>query len=265
MYKKLIYFFVLTFLISWSLWLPFYFNQEINESFVILGGWGPTISALILTYINGDKNDVIDLLKKVLIWRVKIKYYLFSIFGIMLLFFLNLFFNQFILNVRIDYNLITKSIGLENLSFVFIILFSPILFLINTFIGGPIAEELGWRGYAQSLLQEKINYNLSGLIIGFIWAIWHLPLFIFLPKATANIPLFYYIILFCCFGVLFSWLYNKSTRSILTCILFHGGINFTIGLIGSELLSNENLLISFLAFVLILTILLSTKNKKELF
>ena len=169
------------------------------------------------------------------------------------------------MNVRIDYNLITKSIGLENLSFIFIILFSPILFLINTFIGGPIAEELGWRGYAQSLLQEKIDYNLSGLIIGFIWAIWHIPLFIFLPKATANIPLFYYIILFSCFGVLFSWLYNKSSRSILTSILFHGGINFTIGLIGSELLSNENLLISFLTFVLILTILLSTNNKKEPF
>ena len=264
MNKKLIYFIVLTFLISWSLWLPFYFNQEINEFFVLFGGWGPTISALILTYVYGNKYDVINLLKKALIWRVKIKYYLFSVFGIMLLFFLNLFFNDYILKIRIDYYLITESIGLENLSFISIILLSPILSLINTFVGGPIAEELGWRGYAQSLLQEKISYNLSGLIIGFIWAIWHLPLFIFLPKATANIPLFYYIILFSCFGVLFSWLFNKTSRSILISILFHGGINFTIGLIGSELLSDENILISFLAFVLILTILVSIKNKKKL-
>ena len=43
---------------------------------------------------------------------------------------------------------------------------------------GPLSEELGWRGYAQERLQTSFNPILSSLIVGVIWGLWHLPLFL---------------------------------------------------------------------------------------
>jgi membrane protease YdiL (CAAX protease family) len=42
---------------------------------------------------------------------------------------------------------------------------------------GPI-EEFGWRGLALPLLQRRFNPFWAGLILGIIWAGWHIPSFL---------------------------------------------------------------------------------------
>ena len=42
---------------------------------------------------------------------------------------------------------------------------------------GPLSEEIGWRGYALERLQTRWNALTSSLIVGLVWALWHLPLF----------------------------------------------------------------------------------------
>jgi CAAX protease family protein len=42
---------------------------------------------------------------------------------------------------------------------------------------GPFEEEFGWRGYVLDRLQLRWSALKSSLILGFIWAIWHWPLF----------------------------------------------------------------------------------------
>ena len=49
--------------------------------------------------------------------------------------------------------------------------FLPLLIL------GPLSEEIGWRGYALERLQTRWNALTSSLIVGLVWALWHLPLF----------------------------------------------------------------------------------------
>jgi membrane protease YdiL (CAAX protease family) len=56
----------------------------------------------------------------------------------------------------------------------------PVPFLISMLIGGPLAEEPGWRGTAYPRLRAKMNRLQAGLVLGVIWAIWHVPLF-FIP------------------------------------------------------------------------------------
>ena len=52
-----------------------------------------------------------------------------------------------------------------------------VLFPLYLFVGGPLAEEPGWRGFALPRLLKNHSALFSTLVIGVIWALWHLPLF----------------------------------------------------------------------------------------
>lgn len=254
-------YFILTFLISWVLWSPLYFSKDINEFWVLPGAWGPTLSAIILTLLNSGKAGLKNLFKKLLIWKVPFKYYLFSIFAMLILALLSVSIYKLFGGSWPDIALILEGMGLENNDLGLALLLLPVFFLINTLLGGPIAEELGWRGYAQGLLQQKYNPNTSGLIIGFLWSLWHLPLFIFLPKAVGSMPIWAYVPLMAAMGVIFSWLYNHTKTSVLLAILLHGGMNFAHGFLGASVFSNTKLLSIQVCLIIVLAIVLAKRNK----
>ncbi len=85
---------------------------------------------------------------------------------------------------------------------------------------GPI-EEFGWRGLALPLLQRKFAPLWAGLILGVIWALWHLPTFLIsgMPQtAWAAGPYFLGII---AISVILVPLFNASRGSLLIAILYH--------------------------------------------
>ena len=51
------------------------------------------------------------------------------------------------------------------------------LLLFFSQISGPFNEEFGLRGYALDRLLVRYGFAISSAILGFIWAIWHLPWF----------------------------------------------------------------------------------------
>ena len=230
---------------------------------VLPGAWGPTIAALILTYRSHGKTGIKQLLKKLLIWRVPFKYYIFSIFGILFIGTIAVLIHKALGGDLPSSAAILQGMGLAEGQLMVAILLSPLFFLINTLLGGPIAEELGWRGYAQEMMQQKYNPNLSGLVIGFLWSIWHLPLILFLPKAVGNMSVLAYIPLMTAMGVIFSWLYNRTKGSVLLAILLHGGMNFTHGFLGADALSDKNLLVIQVGLIIIVAIILSRSNKNK--
>lgn len=250
--KKIYYYFLFTFLISWVLWSPFYFSEDVNEFWALPGAWGPTISAILVAWTQEGKMGVKQLLNKLLIWRVSFKYYLiaiglsaFLVISAMLL--ANLFFN-----VDLNLSSIPRGMGLEDNDILISFLLSPIFFLLTTFLGGPIAEELGWRGFAQEKLQHKYGVIPASLIIGCFWILWHLPLMIFLPQGIGHMPIIAYVIVMMNMSVLFGWLYNKTRGSILLAVLFHAGMNFENAILGDENLKDKYTLI---IFIILLTVL----------
>jgi membrane protease YdiL (CAAX protease family) len=59
--------------------------------------------------------------------------------------------------------------------------FAPYL-LLMVFLGGG-QEELGWRGYILDRLEGRLGPWLGNLVLGVIWAVWHVPL-VFIPGTS---------------------------------------------------------------------------------
>ncbi|MEM2875438.1 MAG: CPBP family intramembrane glutamic endopeptidase [Candidatus Bathyarchaeia archaeon] len=97
----------------------------------------------------------------------------------------------------------------------------PAFFYI-LFLGGPVEEEFGWRGYALDRLQTLFNAFFSSVILGILWGLWHLPLF-FMPRQEMyyNVPVWGFILGTILFSIIFTWVYNNTGRSILGVILLH--------------------------------------------
>jgi membrane protease YdiL (CAAX protease family) len=53
----------------------------------------------------------------------------------------------------------------------------PLLFALVSLFAGPLSEELGWRGYAQPRLRRRLSPLATSVVLGAVWAAWHLPLF----------------------------------------------------------------------------------------
>lgn len=94
---------------------------------------------------------------------------------------------------------------------------------IPLIILGPLSEELGWRGYAQDRLQTRWNGLVSGLIVGVIWALWHLPLFYMAgtSQSVLHIPFLGFACGVTATSVLYAWLHNQTSNSVWTAVFFH--------------------------------------------
>jgi membrane protease YdiL (CAAX protease family) len=92
--------------------------------------------------------------------------------------------------------------------------------LLHALFLGPI-EELGWRGLALPLLQRRFAPFWAGLILGIIWAVWHLPsLFMSgMPQsAWAAAP---YVLGIVAISVILTPLFNAARGSLLIAALYH--------------------------------------------
>ncbi len=100
------------------------------------------------------------------------------------------------------------------------------LALVFLVIGGPLAEQMGWRGYAEPRLQARFGAWWESLIGGVLWALWHLPGFVW-PSLLANVPLpfSWFLLQVVAWSFLFTWLYIHTQGSLLLAFLFHWSID----------------------------------------
>ncbi len=99
-------------------------------------------------------------------------------------------------------------------------------FFLVFLLGGPLGEELGWRGYALPSLQEGLDWRVASLVSGAVWGVWRLPLFFIVGTSQAHIPLALFLLRVAAMSVVFAWLVNRTAGSVVAALLLHTGINF---------------------------------------
>jgi len=204
--RNLVLFFLMAFAWSWLLWLP----QALWGISLFLAPFGPTVAALLLTAINEGRRGVQVLLRREVdlgfrkVWLLPIFLLMPAIVGLSLL-----------LAVLSGDPLPEMPVLAQPWTIV------PAFFYI-LLLGGPLAEEFGWRGYALDRLQARFNALVASIILGAIWGLWHLPLF-FMPGQDIyrSMPIWGFVLGTIFLSILFTWIYNNTGRSILAVMLFH--------------------------------------------
>ena len=175
--------------------------------------FSPTISALTVSYITGGINEVKHLLAGLTRWRVGLFWYFAAAF---------LFLAP--LGITLVYKVLgNESAGLKSGETIA----SMLEIILFTLFSGPIAEELGWRGFALPRLQAKYNALVSSLILGVVWCCWHIPLFFITGATQMSIPFPIYLILVLTISLYLTWLYNNTHGSLIVTILGHFSYNLT--------------------------------------
>jgi membrane protease YdiL (CAAX protease family) len=92
-----------------------------------------------------------------------------------------------------------------------------------------LGEEIGWRGFALPRLQQHYSALTATLILGVVWACWHLPAFFYRDTYVAmgfigGFPILLLSIIAA--SIIFTWLYNSTQGSLLIVILFHALFDF---------------------------------------
>jgi membrane protease YdiL (CAAX protease family) len=220
--RRALIFLVAAFAMTWIAWGALValaqaqvtsYGQWPYMTLYVLGGLGPTIAAYIAVCFTRSRAPLREFHRRLFRWRVQPMWYVLAIgLPIMLAF------------VAIGIAVALRPALAAEVTIKPWYMF-PELFAM-TIIGGGL-EELGWRGITQEEWGQAIGHGRAALLIGPIWALWHLPLF-FLPGVTqyhAHFSLFLVGIMGN--SLLFGWLYSRR-RSILLCVFIHAATNATI-------------------------------------
>ena len=180
---------------------------------VILGGFGPLFSALAMTAYESGRRGLVFLLGQAFVWRVRLRWY-----AAALLLPVALRFAVILLHIL-------KGGSFPGLTDVDRWLAVPTTFAFVLLLGGPLGEEVGWRGFSQPRLQTKLGILQASIMIGLASALWHLPLFLIPSTVQSHLPVGLFIVRSVALAVISGWIWNRSGRSLLLVLLFHASLN----------------------------------------
>jgi len=169
-----------------------------------LGVYAPAIAAFTIVARTGGVAGLQHFLGRALLWRCSAAWYVFLAIGVPLIFILGSVFRG---------NLLTEPFPFESIQSVFVA-------LALAAIKGPM-EEFGWRGFALPLLQRKFVPFWAGLILGVIWGLWHLPVFLLSGTQQSEWSFAAFFVGCLAISVIATALFNKSRGSILLSAFFH--------------------------------------------
>lgn len=209
----------LAYALSWAYWIPL----AIRGARIVPGGsvthfpglLGPALAAYVTTGLIGGVEGVRQLTRRlILIQRPAARFWLYSLspigfLGMAVL----LAAAQGLLPAAADFGLYS---GLPPLSF-------PVVLVLALLFNG-FGEETGWRGFALGPAQRRFGAVKGALVLGLIWAGWHLPAFWFVEgyrSMSAPVLLGGFGLGICAGSVVLARVANRTAGSILAASLWH--------------------------------------------
>jgi membrane protease YdiL (CAAX protease family) len=90
---------------------------------------------------------------------------------------------------------------------------------------GPLGEELGWRGFALPRLQQRWNGLVSAVVLGTIWAVWHLPAFFIPGMPQHEIPFWAFFVSLVSASVMMTFVVNRAGGAVIPAMVMHWADN----------------------------------------
>jgi membrane protease YdiL (CAAX protease family) len=214
-------YFALVYLLAWGFWYAAGALAGGAGQFLFLPGtFAPGIVAVALTAWSEGAAGVRKLLQPLLQWEVAGKWYLFAL--------------GYMAAVKLAAALLYRAGRGDGPRFgdtPWLLMLGATLF--STLIFAQAGEEVGWRGYALPRLMERFGLGPSSILLGVLWAAWHLPLF-FIPDTSTTGPSFpLYLAQVTALSVAFAWLWWRTGRSLLLLMLLHAAVNNTKDIVPS--------------------------------
>ena len=227
----LISFFVMAYAFSWIVWAPWVLGQDgagllptgfsqtatgyLNAAAILAG---PTLAAFAMTATTEGRAGVRHLLGRLVLWRVGIRWYLFALLGIPFIMLLGtMVYSGNMPNL--------KALGGPSYLLSYLATFALVVVL-----GGPLFEEIGWRGFALPRMEPLHGPLLASVILGVMWALWHLPEFLVPSWAASSggggiLGIILFTITAIMFTIVITWVFNNTRASVLLAILVHASID----------------------------------------
>jgi membrane protease YdiL (CAAX protease family) len=210
--RQLFAYFLATFAFSWGIFgaaLAFGFAQS---PIVILGIWGPTLSAITLTAVFYGKAGLKRFFARFrfatgLRWFLPLLAF-FLVIGIS---------GRFIGSTIADIEFDPKFWGWAWVGQV----------MITQLLFAGMGEEFGWRGFALQRLQQVTTPVKATLLIAFFHLLWHAPTY-WLGQGMHNVPAIWSVFFLLPWTILFTWAYNRSGGSIAVSVFFHATMGATL-------------------------------------
>ena len=207
-------FFLATFALTWICFVTVAVavpaTTPLGGALILLGAYAPGLVALALTGWRERSAGVRDLLSRVVQWRVAGRYYVFAsgyVVAVKLV-------------VAVFHRVVTGAWPRFELSSWYLI---PLAVAFSTpFQAG---EEIGWRGFALPRLAARWGLAPASLVVGVIWAVWHLPQF-YIRSGDAygqSFPVFALEVI--AISVTLAWLWMRTGGSLLLPMLLHSAVN----------------------------------------
>jgi len=221
--RSLCKFFAITFILSWVLWMAaeaiLHWDASwrpglnaIGGALYLLGVFAPAFVAILLTTQSAGRAGMLALLRRTIKWSVPARWYVFAI-G---------YFLAIKFAVAIVHRLVVGNWpGFTDTPW--FVMLAGIVFS-TPFQAG---EELGWRGYALPRLSNHFGLRVASIILGVVWACWHLPFFFVsgTDKSGQSFPV--YLLAVTALSVPMAWLYWRTNGSLLLTMLMHSAVNNT--------------------------------------
>ena len=165
---------------------------------------GPCLAAFILTGVTEGRAGIRRLLRRIVLWRVGFQWYLFALVAIPAI-------------TMLGAVVLPGVLAFFQTPALSLLLAYPTSFAISLLIGGPL-------GGALPRLQQLQGPLIGSLILGILWAFWHLPYFWMpewgTPKGSV-LDIVWFVLADIALTIIYTWVFNYMKGSLLIMILVH--------------------------------------------
>lgn len=204
----------LTFLLSWSYWIPLAVAG--GEGSHVPGLLGPALAALVVSAVVEGRAGPAGLAARMARWRVPVRWYLVAL-APLLAGAVGMWVQRMVSGGPVPLDGLSRFPGLPDVGWAGVFV---LVLVLNGF-----GEEVGWRGYLWPRLRRDHSLAAAAGLLALPWAVWHLPTF-WLDAGLDLEPLVLpgWLIGLAAGAVVLGWLFER-TGSLLLVALFHASLN----------------------------------------